>query len=117
MQDGVGRTAVVTGGASGIGFAMARSFATAGMKVAIADVETHALERAAEALREITPELLALPVDVTDRDRLARAAIGRCAPSSESTYLRVMIGSWRRSTAGSSTARVSRADPRTRRDS
>jgi hypothetical protein len=56
-------------------------------------------------------------VDVTDRDRLARAAIGRCAPSSESTYLRVMIGSWRRSTAGSSTARVSRADPRTRRDS
>jgi len=74
MRDVVGRTAFVTGGASGIGLAMARSFAKAGVKVAIADVEAPALERAAAALREITPEVLPLSIDITDRDHMARAA-------------------------------------------
>jgi len=49
-----GRVAVVTGGAKGIGFAAAKYFAKAGMKVAIADTD-------AEALQKASAELKALP--------------------------------------------------------
>jgi NAD(P)-dependent dehydrogenase (short-subunit alcohol dehydrogenase family) len=42
MQGLVGKTAFVTGGASGIGFALSRAFAEAGMKVMLADIETDA---------------------------------------------------------------------------
>jgi NAD(P)-dependent dehydrogenase (short-subunit alcohol dehydrogenase family) len=46
ISDFAGRTAVVTGGASGIGFAMAQRFLQEGMRVAIADVEQSALDKA-----------------------------------------------------------------------
>ena len=39
MRDLAGKVAVVTGGASGIGFAMALCFGAAGMKVVVADIE------------------------------------------------------------------------------
>ena len=40
MQDLEGKVAVVTGGASGLGLAMAQRFGSAGMKVVIGDIET-----------------------------------------------------------------------------
>jgi NAD(P)-dependent dehydrogenase (short-subunit alcohol dehydrogenase family) len=40
MKDLKGRTAVVTGAASGIGFALCERFASEGMRVVMADVET-----------------------------------------------------------------------------
>jgi NAD(P)-dependent dehydrogenase (short-subunit alcohol dehydrogenase family) len=43
MQDLVGKTAFVTGGASGIGLALGRAFAEAGMNVMLADIEAEAL--------------------------------------------------------------------------
>ena len=43
MKNVEGKVAFVTGGASGLGLAMAHSFTGAGMKVAIADVEDSAL--------------------------------------------------------------------------
>ena len=43
MQELSGRTAFVTGGASGIGLALGRAFAEAGMKVMLADIETETL--------------------------------------------------------------------------
>ncbi|MGF9660477.1 SDR family NAD(P)-dependent oxidoreductase [Arthrobacter crystallopoietes] len=46
ISDFAGRTAVVTGGASGIGFAMAQRFLQEGMRVAVADVEQSALDQA-----------------------------------------------------------------------
>ena len=46
MQDLVGKTAFVTGGASGIGLALGRAFAEAGMNVMLADIETEALAEA-----------------------------------------------------------------------
>jgi len=52
MDSFVGKVAVVTGGASGIGLALARRFATEGMKVVIADVEAGALDDATKALGE-----------------------------------------------------------------
>ncbi|MDJ0849331.1 MAG: SDR family NAD(P)-dependent oxidoreductase [Myxococcota bacterium] len=50
MREFRDRVAVVTGGASGIGKALAKAFAAEGMKVVIADVEKPALEAAAEEL-------------------------------------------------------------------
>ena len=44
------RVAVVTGGASGIGLALARAFLDEGMKVVIADVEAPALDLARDEL-------------------------------------------------------------------
>jgi hypothetical protein len=48
MRELAGKTAFVTGGAGGIGFALGRAFAQAGMKVMLADIEADALA-AAEA--------------------------------------------------------------------
>ncbi len=50
MQELAGRIAVVTGGASGIGKAMAKRFADAGMHVVIADIEDAPLQAAADEL-------------------------------------------------------------------
>lgn len=74
MRDVAGKVAFITGGASGIGLAMARSFSAAGMKVAIADIEEHALERAAASFAPNNTGIIALRVDVADRDAMARAA-------------------------------------------
>jgi NAD(P)-dependent dehydrogenase (short-subunit alcohol dehydrogenase family) len=43
MQELAGKTAFVTGGASGIGFTLGRALAEVGMKVTLADIETDAL--------------------------------------------------------------------------
>ncbi len=69
-----GRTAVVTGAASGIGRATATLFAQAGATVILGDVATDALERTAAQV----PGGLAVPTDVRDKsavDDLARAAL------------------------------------------
>ena len=46
MKDFNGKTAVVTGAASGIGKALSLAFAARGAKVVLADVEANALEAA-----------------------------------------------------------------------
>ena len=74
MRDLAGKTAFITGGASGLGLAMAHSFCAAGMKVAIADIEQAALHKAEAELRPSNAEVLALPLDVTDRAAMAQAA-------------------------------------------
>ena len=50
MQKLAGKTALITGGASGIGLGMARAFIAAGLRVAIADINDNALEVAEAAL-------------------------------------------------------------------
>ena len=47
-----GKTAVVTGGASGIGRALADRFAAARMQVVLADIEEDALQRAVQELEQ-----------------------------------------------------------------
>lgn len=74
MRDVAGKVAFVTGGASGMGLAMVRSFTGAGMKVAVADIEQAALDRVAEEFADSNVEVITLRVDVTDRAAMERAA-------------------------------------------
>ncbi len=74
MKDVAGKVAFITGGASGLGLAMARSFTAAGMKVAIADIEESALAAAQEEFADINAPVITMKADVTDRDSMAKAA-------------------------------------------
>ena len=74
MRDVAGKTAFITGGASGMGLAMARSFAKAGMKVVIADIEQAARDAAQAEFESSNAEFLVLPLDVTDRAAMQAAA-------------------------------------------
>jgi NAD(P)-dependent dehydrogenase (short-subunit alcohol dehydrogenase family) len=60
-----GRVAVITGGASGIGLAMARRFAAEGMRIVLADIERPVLERAGEDLAGAGADVLTVPTDVS----------------------------------------------------
>jgi NAD(P)-dependent dehydrogenase (short-subunit alcohol dehydrogenase family) len=73
MQNLQGKTAFVTGGASGIGLGIAKALLGAGMNVVIADVRDDHLE-AAKAELGCPQQVLALRLDVTRRDDYARAA-------------------------------------------
>src|SRR6185295_3593692 len=64
----------VTGGAAGIGLALGRAFAQAGMKVMLADIETDALQTAVKSLKEISPDIGGTTCDVADADSVERAA-------------------------------------------
>lgn len=74
MQDFKGKTAFVTGGASGIGLGMVQAFLEQGMNVVVADVREDHLNAAREALGA-RGDMLFLQLDVTDRDAMAAAAV------------------------------------------
>jgi len=69
-----GKTAFVTGGASGIGFALGAAFAQAGMKVMLADVETEVLAEAVKSLHDFAPNVRGVPCDVADPLNVEHAA-------------------------------------------
>jgi NAD(P)-dependent dehydrogenase (short-subunit alcohol dehydrogenase family) len=74
MRELAGKTAFVTGGASGIGLALGRAFAEAGMKVMLADIETEALAAAVKSLHNVGPEVRGISCDVADPASVERAA-------------------------------------------
>ena len=74
MRDLAGKTAFVTGGAAGIGLALGRAFAQAGMKVMLADIETDALQTAVKSLKEISPDIGGTTCDVANAESVERAA-------------------------------------------
>ncbi len=67
MEDLAGKVAVITGGASGIGRAMAERFAADGMKLVLGDIEEPALDVAAAQLRSAGAEVVTAVVDVAKR--------------------------------------------------
>jgi NAD(P)-dependent dehydrogenase (short-subunit alcohol dehydrogenase family) len=74
MRDLQGKTAFITGGASGIGLAMAHAFGEAGMSVMLADIETEALEAAVRGLQERQIRADSVLCDVSVRAAVQAAA-------------------------------------------
>jgi len=75
-----GRVAVVTGGASGIGFSLASAFAAEGMKVVLGDIEAPALDEAVAKLEASGAAVIGVVTDVSDGAQvqaLADAAVAR----------------------------------------
>jgi NAD(P)-dependent dehydrogenase (short-subunit alcohol dehydrogenase family) len=66
MQELAGKVAVITGGGSGIGRGMAESFAEAGMKLVLADVDEARLHSTADELARCGAEVLTVRTDVSD---------------------------------------------------
>jgi NAD(P)-dependent dehydrogenase (short-subunit alcohol dehydrogenase family) len=67
--DIAGRSAIVTGAASGIGLAYAETMAEGGAKVTLTDVNAEAAEREAARLRGLGYEARSAQLDVSDRAR------------------------------------------------
>lgn len=68
-----GQTAVVTGGAGGLGRAIALALAEEGARLALFDTNPEALERATEEIRSSGAEAFGLVVDVRDRKQVDEA--------------------------------------------
>jgi NAD(P)-dependent dehydrogenase (short-subunit alcohol dehydrogenase family) len=74
MKELAGKTAFVTGAASGIGLGIATAFAQAGAKVMLCDVEEAALSAALEQLRLTNVDVDGVKADVSVKAELAAAA-------------------------------------------
>jgi NAD(P)-dependent dehydrogenase (short-subunit alcohol dehydrogenase family) len=103
-----GRGAVITGGASGIGFACAREFTRRGARVVLADIDQTALDQAVDRLRADGAEAHGVICDVTKLEAVEQladeayrllgevnlvfnnAGIGHAGPISDVTH-----GDWR----------------------
>lgn len=73
MDKFTGKVAVITGGASGMGYSMAEKFLTLGANVVIADIEQSALDSAQNRLSELG-EVLAVRTDVSSNDSIEQLA-------------------------------------------
>ena len=72
MREFAGKTAVVTGAASGMGLAFARRFAAEGMNVVLADIEQDALEAQVQRLQQEERSVLGVTVNTMRRETLER---------------------------------------------
>lgn len=66
MEELRGRVAVITGGANGIGRALADRFAAEGMRLVLADIEEPRLDAAVAELRDAGHEVIGVRTDVSD---------------------------------------------------
>jgi NAD(P)-dependent dehydrogenase (short-subunit alcohol dehydrogenase family) len=74
VEDLEGRTAVVTGGGSGIGRALVLALAEEGTNVVVADIEADAAAAVAGEAAELGVQALAITTDVADRDSVTALA-------------------------------------------
>jgi NAD(P)-dependent dehydrogenase (short-subunit alcohol dehydrogenase family) len=74
MKDLAGKTAFVTGAASGIGLGIARALTRAGVKVMLCDIEEEALAKAIEGLKRTNADVDSVKADVSLKPELKAAA-------------------------------------------
>jgi len=74
MGEYAGKTAVITGGGSGLGAAMADLFASEGAHVALLDIDSERAEAKANELRASGTNAIAMRVDVADKASVEAAA-------------------------------------------
>jgi NAD(P)-dependent dehydrogenase (short-subunit alcohol dehydrogenase family) len=75
MQDFKGKTAFITGAASGIGLSMARAFGREGMNVVVADIDAEAARAAMQTLAAEQVKAHAVRIDVAERGAVREAAL------------------------------------------
>lgn len=73
MTSLAGKTAIVTGVAQGLGYAIAHAYAREGLRIVLMDVEHDKLEQLETELRDIGADCLAIPVDLADATETQRA--------------------------------------------
>lgn len=69
-----GKTAIVTGGAGGIGLGIAKALASAGMNLVLADLQPQKLAEARAAVEALGARAVAVPMDVSDAASVADGA-------------------------------------------
>src|ERR1700742_1553796 len=74
MKELVGKTAFVTGAASGIGLGIATALSQAGAKVMLCDIEAGPLAAAGEKLRQTNADVDSVRADVSLKSELQAAA-------------------------------------------
>ncbi|HXQ12467.1 MAG TPA: SDR family NAD(P)-dependent oxidoreductase [Caulobacteraceae bacterium] len=74
MKDLAGKTAFVTGAASGIGLGVSTALAQAGVKVMMCDIERGALDKAVEGLKRTNADVAGVIADVSLKAELQAAA-------------------------------------------
>lgn len=74
MDELDGKVAVITGGASGIGLATAKSLAGRGVRLVLADVEPEALDTAVAGLAGEGADVIGVPTDVADLEAVQALA-------------------------------------------
>ena len=74
MKNFKGKTAFITGGASGLGLGIAKAFARAGMNIVIADFRQEAIDAALPIFKANSWPVHGVLLDVTDREAYVRAA-------------------------------------------
>ncbi|MBM3172414.1 MAG: SDR family NAD(P)-dependent oxidoreductase [Chloroflexi bacterium] len=70
MKDVEGKIALITGGAAGIGYALATNFIKDKAKVALVDIDTVSLQKAVSQLREMGGVVYSFVCDVRDRQQV-----------------------------------------------
>ena len=75
MKDFGGKTVFVTGGAGGIGFALARAFGREGAQIALADIDFDAARQAADRLHHEQIKAIAIGCNVGQRHAVEHAAL------------------------------------------
>ena len=95
MKEFKGKTAVVTGAASGIGFGLAEKFAQEQMQVVLADIEEEALERAVEKLEKMQHRVVGIQANVMVKESVEELYAKATSSTGTSIYCAITLESER----------------------